>query len=85
MAGAADFFVSYTSADRAELTAGDLERFADSAWWTGRLDEAIALRERAYAAFGDAGDKRGAARLALLLTWDYLGRGAYAVSEGWFA
>ena len=76
---------AYTSADRAELTAVDLERFADSAWWTGRLDEAIALREKSYAAFGEAGDKRGAARLALLLTWDYLGRGAYAVSEGWFA
>jgi class 3 adenylate cyclase len=76
---------AYTSAERAELTAADLERFADSAWWTGRLDEAIALRERSYGAFGDEGDKRGAARIALLLTWDYLGRGAYAVSEGWFA
>jgi class 3 adenylate cyclase len=76
---------AYTSADRAELTPADLERFADSAWWTGRLDDAIALRERSYAAYGDAGDKLGAARLALTLTWDYLGRGAYAVSEGWFA
>ena len=76
---------AYTSAERAELTPADLERFADSAWWTGRLDEAIALRERAYAAFGDAGDNQGAARLALMLTWDHMGRGAFAISEGWFA
>jgi len=76
---------AYASADRAELKPADLERFADSAWWTGRLDEAIALRERSYAAFGDVGDKQGTARLALTLTWDHMGRGAFAVSEGWFA
>jgi len=68
-----------------ELTAGDLERFADAAWWTGKLDQAIELRERAYAAFSAAGDKLGAARLALTLWFDHLNRGAFAVSRGWFA
>ena len=76
---------AYTSAGGEELTPADLERFADSAWWTGRLDEAIVLRERAYSGFVEAGDTRAAARLALTLTWDHLGRGAFAVSEGWFA
>jgi class 3 adenylate cyclase len=68
-----------------ELTSNDLERFADAAWWTGKLDQAIELRERAYSAFSAAGDKLGAARLALTLSWDHLNRGAFAVSRGWFA
>jgi class 3 adenylate cyclase len=76
---------AYTSARGEELTPADLERFADSAWWTGRLDEAIVLRERSYSGFMDAGDTQAAARLALTLTWDHLGRGAFAISEGWFA
>jgi class 3 adenylate cyclase len=76
---------AYASAERPDLTAADLERFADSAWWTGRLDEAIGLRERSYSEFAAAGDEQSAARLALTLSWDHMGRGAFAVSEGWFA
>src|SRR5262249_59980786 len=71
--------------DDADLTPEDLERFADSAWWTGRLDEAMALRERSYRGFSAAGDKLGAARLALTLSWDHMNRGSFAVSRGWFA
>src|SRR5204863_5222010 len=68
-----------------QLTASDLEHFGDAAWWTGHLDQAIELRERAYAAFSNGGDKLGAARLALTLSWDNMNRGAFAVSRGWFA
>jgi class 3 adenylate cyclase len=76
---------AYTAADRRELTPSDLERYADAAWLTGRLDEAIGLRERAYAGFSAAGEKLEAARLALTLSWDQSARGAFAVSHGWFA
>jgi class 3 adenylate cyclase len=76
---------AYSKVERQELTPDDLERFADAAWWTGRLDEAISLRERSYAAFAAAGEKLGAARLALTLSWDHSGRGAFSVSQGWFA
>src|SRR5215210_7874677 len=31
---------AYSSMDRAEFEARDLERFADAAWWTGRLEQA---------------------------------------------
>src|SRR5262249_34914402 len=48
---------AYSGSDELELTPEDQERFADAAWWTGRLDEAIALRERSYAGFSAAGDK----------------------------
>jgi len=76
---------AYGAADRADLTPDDLERYADSAWWTGKIEEAIALRERAYAGFAAAGDRRRAARIALALNWDHVGREAYAVAGGWFA
>jgi class 3 adenylate cyclase len=65
------------------LTAEDLENLADAAWWTGHLDEAIGLRERAYAASVDAGEPRRAAMLAVLLAMDYGLRGSLSVSSGW--
>ncbi len=76
---------AYSGSDEPDLTPGDLERFADAAWWTGKLDEAIGLRERSYAGFSAAGDKLGAARLALTLSWDHMNRGSIAVSRGWFS
>jgi class 3 adenylate cyclase len=76
---------AYSSVERRELTPADLEHFADAAWWTGRLEEAIKLREDAYAGFASGGEKHSAARLALTLSWDHSGRGAFAVSHGWFA
>jgi class 3 adenylate cyclase len=78
-------YEAYSRVDRHELTPEDLARFADAAWWRGKLDEAIALRESAYAGFSSSGDKPKAARLALTLSWDHSGRGAFAVSSGWFA
>src|SRR3990172_4968557 len=75
----------YSGLDPQELTPSDLETYAEAAWWSGKLDEAIALRERAHAAFTAAGDTLGAARIALTLTWDYEGRGAFSVSNGWLA
>src|SRR5919204_4108907 len=76
---------AYAGSDDPELTPDDLECYADAAWWTGRLDDAIRLRERSYAGFSAAGDKLGAARLALTLSWDHLNRAAFAVSRGWFS
>jgi class 3 adenylate cyclase len=76
---------AYSRTDRQQLNAEDLERFAEAAWWTGRLDEAITLRERSHAGFLAEGENLRAARLALTLSWDHSGRGAFAVSHGWFA
>jgi class 3 adenylate cyclase len=78
-------FEAYSNVDRSALEPEDYERFGDAAWWSGRLDDAIKQRERAYAAYSAAGDKLAAARMALTLSWDHEGRGAYAVSQGWFA
>lgn len=78
-------YTTYGAVDPAELTAGDFEHFGEAAWWSGRIDEAIRHREKAFAAYAAAGDDRGAARLALTLAWDYEGKGSFAVSNGWFA
>jgi class 3 adenylate cyclase len=76
---------AYAEAEDGDLTAADLESYGEAAWWSGQLDEAIALRERAFAAYSADDDTRGAARLALTLSWDYEGRGAFAVAGGWLA
>jgi class 3 adenylate cyclase len=76
---------TYARIDSQGLTAADLEAYGEAAWWRGRLDDAIALRERAHAAFVGAGDKLAAARVALALSWDYEGRGSYSVAQGWLA
>jgi class 3 adenylate cyclase len=78
-------YASFGALDQRTLDPGDLETYAESAWWNGKLDDAIAIRERAYAAFTASGDQLGAARIALNLSWDYEGRGSFAVSSGWLA
>jgi class 3 adenylate cyclase len=78
-------YASYTETEESALGPDDFERFAESAWWTGRLDDAIRLRERAYNGYSASGDALGAARMALTLAWDQEGRGAFAVAGGWLA
>ena len=76
---------AYTSTTQSDLTPADLELFAEAAWWSGRPDEAISLRERSYGGFSSGGDRLSAARLALKLADDHVGRGLFAVAHGWFA
>jgi len=78
-------YEAYTSVESSELTPVDLEHFAEAAWWRGRPDEAISLRERSYGGFSSSGDQLSAARLALALADDHVGRGLFAVAHGWFA
>ena len=78
-------YSAYAGLDDARLEPADLERFANAAWWNGKLDQAIALRERAHTGFMSADERRSAARMALTLSEDHLARSAFAVSQGWFA
>ncbi len=75
---------SLLSPAAASLAPEDLERLAQAAYWTGRLDEAIELRERAYNGFVASGDRQRAAVLALWISQDYFGKAALSVSAGWF-
>ena len=65
------------------LTAEDVDVLAQAAWWTGRLEEALALRERAYTAYMKAGDTEAAALIALTLADDYALKAAVSVASGW--
>jgi len=76
---------AYAGLDTRELEPSDLESYGEAAWWNGKLDEAITLRERAYAAFTADGNTLASARMALTLSWDYDGRGAFSVASGWLA
>jgi class 3 adenylate cyclase len=76
---------AYSTLVQADLTPADLEGFGDAAWWTGRRDEAIGLRQRAYAAYLSADERIGAFRVALGLAWDHLATKSLAVHRGWFA
>ena len=79
-------YAAYAEVDPQVLTAADLESYGEAAWWSGKLEEAIAHRERAYAAYTADGDALGAARMALWrVSWDHNGRGSFAIAGGWFA
>jgi class 3 adenylate cyclase len=78
-------FEAYDKLDTSSLIAEDLERYGEAAWWSGKLGQAIRLREQAYVAFTREGKEVDAARVALTLSWDESGRGAFSVSQGWFA
>jgi class 3 adenylate cyclase/tetratricopeptide (TPR) repeat protein len=67
-----------------ELSAEELELLGGAAWWAGDMDACISARERAYAAFLEAGDPRRAAMVALWLVRDHGNRLAGAQAAGWF-
>ncbi|MCX2179763.1 LuxR family transcriptional regulator [Streptomyces sp. SKN60] len=60
-----------------------LTALADAAWWSGRLDEAVAARLRAHAAYVAAGDPRGAGLTAWWLSDAYQRLGRPAAAAGW--
>jgi class 3 adenylate cyclase len=67
------------------LSAKDLELLADAAFWSVRLDEALALRERAYKAHLDDGNTLRAGGIAVRLALDYLSKWNLPVYNGWLA
>jgi hypothetical protein len=56
---------------------------AKAAWWTGRQNESISARERAYAALVERGDRAPAAFAALTLRREYSAKLAASVANGW--
>jgi class 3 adenylate cyclase len=61
----------------------DLESLGEAAWWTGRLDDCIDARQRAYAAYVASGGHRRAAMVALDVAKDHYAKQASAVGTGW--
>jgi ATP/maltotriose-dependent transcriptional regulator MalT len=71
--------------DQVDLSAADLDLYADAAWWLLALDEALGLRQRAYAAFVEGADERRAAFCAWFLWFDYRFKGDMAIASGWLS
>ncbi|MFH8620735.1 LuxR family transcriptional regulator [Streptomyces vietnamensis] len=65
------------------LTADDLMILADAAWWAGHVDESVAARLRAHAAYVAGGDHRGAGLASWWLSYEYEGLGRPAAAAGW--
>ncbi|MEU8845557.1 LuxR C-terminal-related transcriptional regulator [Streptomyces sp. NPDC048564] len=72
-----------SSLDAGLLTPDDCAAFADAAWWTGRVDESIAGRTRAYSGYVTAGAARQAGHSAWLLFYEHQLAGRTAVAAGW--
>jgi DNA-binding CsgD family transcriptional regulator len=79
----ADVYDDLHGRELSELSAEQLEELADAAWWTSRVDEAIAVRQKAHAGYAAAGQSRRAAYSAWFLFWDHVFRGEGAVANGW--
>lgn len=61
-----------------------LEGLSWAAWWLNDADAVFSTRELAFLRYREAGDVRGAARMALWLAADHLDfRGEAAVANGW--
>jgi DNA-binding NarL/FixJ family response regulator len=69
--------------DREPLDAVDLETLADAAWWLSRVEESLAVRRRAHAAYVAAGDVRRAGYNAWMLATEYGFIGKQALAAGW--
>jgi tetratricopeptide (TPR) repeat protein len=81
----AEAYDTLRAADGDSALAGeDLERLAEAARWSRHFPEMLDAFERAEGAFARAGDRRGAARVALHLTWEHYQRGDDAQMTGWF-
>ena len=79
----ADAHGIYRRADPDSLTGVDLERFADTVWWTSDEPASIEIRQRAYAAYAAEGDDLRAAWCAGLISIQRFLRGEPSVAAGW--
>ena len=66
-----------------DMSPGELDAYAEAAWWNGRLEQAIELRERAYAAATRAGQPQAAAMVAIKLAADNIYRTSDVLSGAW--
>ena len=80
-----DAFEALSAADQADpLGVDDLELLATSASMVGRMDDYLALLERAHHAHADAGEGLPAARCAFWLGMNLAIRGELGPAGGWF-
>jgi class 3 adenylate cyclase len=65
------------------LEADDLDALAEAAWWSGRMSDCIAARERAFAAYQAAGNSRRAMKVAAELADHHMDRLEMTIAGAW--
>lgn len=75
----------FAAADPASLSADDLDKFGDAAWWLGKIDVTFDVTERAYHAHVAAHAPRPAAMCALNLAFLRFLRADDALGGAWLA
>ena len=65
------------------LDGAGLELLGTIAWWASEADQSVAARERAFAAYLDAGDRARAAFMAVMAAWDHHNHLSEALAMGW--
>jgi len=75
--------LSAADAEGGGLEPEDLEALAEAAWWTARLDDCIAARERAFAAHVDGARPLRAAKVAMSLAKDNYAKGSSSIGSAW--
>jgi class 3 adenylate cyclase len=81
-----DAFELLSEADRTQqLDADELALLGDAAWWAGRFRDAIAVRERAFAAYTAAGQNVIAAFQAIKVGADHYRSLSRSQASGWFS
>jgi ATP/maltotriose-dependent transcriptional regulator MalT len=73
----------FRALDPADLDGPALDDLADTCWWSCRLDDSIAARQRAYARYHGAGRSAEAAMAAWRLFDAHLMAGRARVAAGW--
>ena len=80
-----DAFELFKRADaQSPLEPDDLEALGQAAWWAAEVDESIAARERAYAAYVERGSTRRAGYVALDLMGDHGRRLEMSIAATWY-
>lgn len=79
----ADARQAFEAAAREREVPEAYEGIGTACYWLEDGPATIAARVRAYRLFRDAGDPRGAARVAGDLAWDHYFEGERAVADGW--
>ena len=78
----AEAYDAFRAEDPSALTARDLERLADAAWWISKLEESLDARQRAYGAFAAEGDERAAGAAAARLSIEHFTRDEPSIGAG---
>lgn len=65
------------------LTADDLEKLGEAAWWIGNMDDCIAFHERAYTLHLEAGNRARAGYMAVTLARHHFNKLEQSMAFGW--